>query len=167
MKKIKLGKKDLYVLIDDDDYKLISKYKWHSQRSGNMIYAVSRNTTEDWNFRVLMHRFLLNAPVGIQVDHKNRNGLDNQRHNIRLCVSSENQYNKIGWSKSGFKGVGLNYYKMKSIRYRAYIQYNKKLIHLGYYNTAEDAARVYDIAAKKYFGEFAFTNFDNYGNRNF
>jgi hypothetical protein len=108
---------------------------------------------------ILMHREILNTPENMDVDHKNRNGLDNQRLNIRNCSNAENQHNKIGWGKLGLKGVYLNTYKMKSIRFRAVIQVNKKYIHLGYFNTAEEAAREYDKAAINYFGEFARTNY--------
>jgi hypothetical protein len=158
MKQIKLGNKDLYAMVDDDDYDRVIKMAWHSWRCRNIWYAVSSNNRK--RKFILMHRFILDATRGTEIDHIDRNGLNNQKSNLRYCSNSQNQQNKTGWAKSGYKGVYPRDYK-GSIRYRVLIQINKKTIHIGYFSTAEEAAKEYDKAALQYFGEFANLNFKN------
>jgi hypothetical protein len=162
MKEIKLSQqgkhKGKYVaLVDDEDYEYLNQWRWRAWRCGNTHYVVRRERNP--NKFIQMHRIILNTPDDMQVDHRDRNGLNNQKSNIRNCYNSDNQHNKISWAVSGFKGVYLNKYKMKSIRFRAMIQINRKTIHLGYFNTPEEAAKIYDKAAIENFGEFARTNF--------
>lgn len=163
MKEIELGKQgskhkgQFVALVDDEDFEYLNNFNWHAWKSGNVWYAIRK---EKYPYRfILMHRVILNTPIGTQVDHADRNGLNNQKNNIRNCNSTENQHNKVGWSKSGFKGVYLVKYKTNPIRYRACIQINNKFIHLGYYNTAEEAAKEYDRVALLHFGSFARTNY--------
>jgi hypothetical protein len=118
-----------------------------------------------------MHRLILNAPKGLEVDHKDFNGLNNTRENIRLCTRSENQKNKKGYGTSIYLGVCLhrtrNTYtkkngfvvnKMSSPRYKAAINVDGKQRHIGSFKNEEDAARAYNEAALKYHGEFARLN---------
>ena len=140
MKKIKLtqGK---YALVDDKDFSRISKHTWHYTSHG---YAYKDD--------VSMHRFILNAPKGKQVDHKNMNGLDNQRKNLRICTNLENMrnYSKPQNNTSNFKGV--SWHKRGKI-WRAYIKLNYKQIHLGHFSDKLSAAKAYNKAATKYFRE--------------
>ena len=99
----------------------------------------------------------MNAPLGKVVDHKNGNGLDNRKENLRVITQAENMKNT--WARHSdnkYRGV---YLLKKTNRWRAFIQADNKWIHLGYYSNLEDAARAYDKAAKKYFGEYAHLNF--------
>lgn len=140
-------------LVDDDVYEYLNQWKWRVQIHGNVWYA----------FRVegkaiFMHRVITNAPKGAEVDHKDGDGLNNQRSNLRLCSRAENGANRRTNknSTSGYKGVA--FVKLTG-RYRAVIRVNYKQINLGSYSNPDDAARAYDTAARKYFGEFASTNF--------
>lgn len=101
----------------------------------------------------LMHHSFL--PVF--VDHINRNRSDNRIENLRQCTHAENQRNGAAYktNKSGYKGVSL--YKDK-IRWRASIQTNKRNKHIGIYECKKEAARAYNLAARMYHGEFAYTN---------
>lgn len=105
-----------------------------------------------------MHRYLLNAPEGVQVDHINNNRLDNRRSNVRLCTQDQNVRNvgMRGSNTTGFKGVTL---RKKTGRYLAQIGFAKRKIYIGSFGTADEAARAYDKVASSLFREFAQLNF--------
>ena len=179
MKKIKLWKNryemsDYETIIDDEDYEKIVeaiKYKngkpgkWYAHRTcaGSGYYAFAGD------HRKSMHRIIMDPPKGLYVDHINGNTLDNRKENLRICTHSQNCQNKKlnRTSASGYKGV----HKVKSRNlkkpFQAYIRvpdWRKKgleggPIRLGYYATAEEAARVRDKKAKELHGEFAYLNF--------
>ena len=111
-----------------------------------------------------MHRIILNAPKGTMVDHINGNGLDNRKENLRLCTTRENNANqkKNRNNSSGYKGVAK---ASNCSKWRAYIRVDGVQRHLGNHNTPEEAARAYDAAAKKHFGEYAHLNFPDKNNR--
>lgn len=104
-----------------------------------------------------MHRLIMNAKKGIQVDHINRDTLDNRRQNLRFATPSQNAANKIIGenNKSGFKGVFWDRY---SNSWHAKIKVNYKQIHIGFFKTPEDAAKAYNQVALKHFGKFALLN---------
>ena len=106
-----------------------------------------------------MHRQIMNAPKGTPIDHKDHNGLNNTRENLRLATISENARNCEKTKRptsSKYKGVCWN---KKSKKWQAHIHYNGISIHLGLFDSEEDAAKAYDEAAKIYHGEFAVLNF--------
>lgn len=143
-------------IVDDADYEWLSQWKWCTVWDGKRWYAARRVWKQ--TKAIYMHRAILNAPNGTNVDHKDGDGLNNTRENIRVCSHSQNLMNrgKTANNKSGFKGVSP--YKRYG-KYRASI----KSQTIGYFNTAEEAAHAYDEAAKKYFGEFANLNFPESG----
>ena len=107
---------------------------------------------------MLLHRKILNAPPDLQVDHINRNILDNRKINLRLCTGTQNQGNRIRRKNSSsiYKGV---HFAQDRQKWRAGITKNGVCFKLGTFNAEVEAAIVYDDAAKLYFGEFALLNF--------
>lgn len=151
MKEIKLSK-GFIALVDDEDFEWLNQWKW-SYHSGG--YAVRMHLGHKMLF---MHRFIMNVPTTLEIDHINHNGIDNRKCNLRICTTSQNLHNtKIQRNNtSGYKGVSFN--KLTN-KWEAYIKINNKKIHLGLFNTSEDAARAYDAKTKNSFGKFALTNF--------
>lgn len=106
---------------------------------------------------VLMHRYLLGiADPKIKVDHKDTDGLNNQRHNLRVATNAQNLQNQGPRRGKAikYKGVGRN-----KTKYYASIHAAGRRIDLGYFDAAEEAARAYDAAALIHHGEFARLNF--------
>jgi transposase len=150
------------IVIDNDDFGKISNYSWHilsgSQKKAGKIYCqafVKKSMVERGKREyMLLHRHIMNAPKDMDVDHINGNTLDNRKNNLRLCTESENAFNR-GKSKtntSGYKGVSWNKHLKK---WNATICKKEKNIHLGYYNTPQEAHAAYCEAAKTLHGEFA------------
>jgi hypothetical protein len=144
-------------IVDDRDFETLNRYKWYAQKIGNTLYAARHATGR--HRTIYMHRQIPGiTDPGIFVDHRNGNGLDNRRQNLRLATKTENARNRPAPKNntSGFKGV---HWHKQGNAYRARIKVNGKNIHLGLFPTPTEAARAYDQAARKYFGEFARTNF--------
>lgn len=142
-----------FTIVDDEDFEYLSQWKWFY----NNGYAVRMSPRgEGKRRRILMHRVIMDTPDDMDVDHINHITLDNRRENLRNCTTAENMYNRKPdkGNRSGFKGVSDNHG-----RFKARIMIYGNLLYLGTWDTPEEAARSYDKAAVKYFGEFARTNF--------
>ena len=139
-------------LVDDEDFERLNQYKWHVVHG----YAVRKIGAATPTIR--MHREIIKTPADMQVDHINRNRLDNRKANLRVVTKSENLKNKEIYknNKSGFRGVSWNASKRKWV---AQINVNEKRKHVGSFASPEEAARAYDKAAKENYGEFAALNF--------
>jgi hypothetical protein len=145
-------------VIDHEDLPLVRKYKWHITDRG---YVVSGSVKP----MIRLHRLLMGLDIRdshLFVDHISGNTLDNRRMNLRVCKPHENNRNQTIGSRntSGFKGV--SYWKSKG-KYIAEIVYHdvhhkRRREFLGYFDSAYEAALVYDQAAVLYHGEFAKTN---------
>lgn len=148
----------LVALVDDEDYPMISQFKWHVQQT-RVLYAVRRfGETKQY-----MHRMILGlTDRKDQVDHIDFDGLNNQKSNLRLSTPSQNQAHKIkqsrkGGSDSRFKGV-TKYKKTFRNPWQARIIVDKKVIYLGRFTSELEAAKAYNTAAKIHFGSFAIVN---------
>jgi hypothetical protein len=144
-------------LVDDEDFKMLNKYKWIADRVDKKFYA-ARNGLNKNKGHVRMHRQIMNFPIGFEIDHVDGNSLNNQRANLRVCTSSQNKCNAGKQINNTTGYLGVCFYKRDG-NFQADITLNKKTHFLGRFTTAIDAAKVYDIAAKKYHGKFAKTNF--------
>jgi hypothetical protein len=145
------GRVALFDLRDED---LVAPYRWRSHnRNGKTSYVVASLLGRP----LLMHRLIAAAPVGVLVDHEDRNGLNNCRRNLRLATVADNAHNqRARGGSSRFKGVWWHKHHQ---RWRASITHHRKKITLGHFTDEEDAARCYDAAALRLFGEFARLNF--------
>lgn len=146
-------------IVDAADYALLSQWKWCARQDGKTWYATRNGHDPDGKrITVRMHRQILDAPLGAEVDHRNADGLDNRRANLRLATKAENGRNRSAPSNntSGYKGVSWN---KRHQEWYAHITADKKRKHLGHYDSQESAALAHDRAARELYGEFAKTNF--------
>src|SRR3990167_9598643 len=147
-----------WVFVDANDYATVSRYRWFRLGDHKTSYALTKVRVSGKRVTCRMHRLILGALPGTQVDHINGNGLGNRRANLRFATHAENQRNRgvFKRSKSGFKGV---IFIARSFNWMAKIKLNGRIIYLGFFHDKESAASAYDAAAFKYFGEFARFNF--------
>lgn len=150
-------------IVDAADYKNVAAQgSWYAYCRGvsDVVYAVGSIRQPDGRRkRVRLHSFLTGWPL---VDHINGDGLDNRRRNLRPATTAQNIANQRLHKNntSGFKGVSR-----RGVRFRAYICPDRSTVWLGTFDTAEQAARVYDEAAVALWGEFARLNFPRRGRR--
>lgn len=149
MKQIELTK-GLFTIVDDDDFEHLSQFKWCAQRGRKNDHYAARRTKGKY---IYMHKIIMHCPVGLKVDHKNHNTLDNQKSNLRICTNAQNIANKTPVGRSKYLGVSTN-----GFSWQATIRPNGKGIYLGSFKTEEEAAMAYDAAARVYFGDFANIN---------
>jgi hypothetical protein len=148
MKTIPVG--NGFAVVDDEDYNLVIGYCWHTNAKGYAVHSVWLSKS------ILMHRLIMNAPPGLEVDHINGNPLDNQRSNLRLASAADNRHNmRKHRGVSRYKGVTWD---KANRRWRARITCNGRNIPLGRYDTELKAAAAYDAAALRLFGQFARPN---------
>ena len=158
MKEIKLTKGKT-AIVDDEDYEYLNSFNWQANKycHSDKYRAMRKTTVGGKKVYLLMHRVILCAKSGQKVDHKDGDGLNNRRSNIRIATTRQNTANRITRNKLGYKGV----IKGNNGRYRASIRDHrqKNMKYLGTFDDIEDAARAYDNTAIEIFGEFAYLNF--------
>lgn len=149
MKTIPLTNSPYLLIVDNEDYDRCSSLKWSLSRGYGQAYHHGE--------MILIHRYVLNLfndPV--KVDHKFHNKLDNRKKNLRICNASQNQANRKPNKGTTYKGV---YFHQKANKFIARIAINNTRLHLGCFTNEIEAAKAYDLASIKYFGEFAKLNF--------
>lgn len=140
-------------LIDADDVPLVEDWNWHAVVGATTVYAARGMSAGGKSRTIILHRVLISAPDGMDVDHINGDGLDNRRANLRIATRMENLCNKSIYcnNKSGFKGV---YWDRHNKRWRSRIWLNRKQHSLGSHATAEAAHEAYVAGSARIHGEF-------------
>lgn len=142
-------------LVDAADLPQIQQHTWYAVKLRNGVYVAGRVRINGAIIRTYLHRFLTRVTPELEVDHRNRIGLDNRRINLRTCTSSQNIANTAVRTTSRIPYRGVNY---EAKRYRARVVYEGKTFHLGRFDTAWEAAQAYNKAALELWGEFALLN---------
>ena len=145
--------KGYVAIIDADDLEIVNTSNWYASVKPRTVYAIRAVYNNGAQHILRLHRIIMKAPFGMEVDHINGNGLDNRKINLRVVSKSENAKNRrIGLNnRSGFKGVS---WSKKSGKWLSQIQHNGIVIYLGYYASKEEAYEAYCKASEKYHGEF-------------
>jgi len=146
----------LFAIVDAEDYPRLSQYTWFTEGTGQNCYAVRKENGKS----IKMHRWIMDAPDNLVVDHIDHNGLNNRKENLRICTFAENCRNlrSSRCKTSKYKGVHWN---KRCKKWAAQISCDNKTYHLGYFTDELSAANAYDNAAQKYHGEFASLNLIN------
>lgn len=150
MKEIPVGEfGQLIAFVDDEDFERLSQFKW-SVTDGYALRGIKKPNGQ-WT-TIRMAREVMQAPSGVEVDHINRNRLDNQKRNLRFATRSQNMMNTpvSSRNKLGVKGVCL---RPNGLFY-ASTKFRGKKMSLGYYPTLEQASAVYRDTVRKLHGEF-------------
>jgi hypothetical protein len=136
----------LHAIIDAEDAEFIGQWNWSAKRGTNTFYAVRTITISPEKQKVLrMHRIIIDAKEGLEVDHINRNGIDNRRSNLRLVTHQENAYN-VGLFKSNSSGATGVYWDKNRNKWQAKIKKDQKNIFLGRFETKEEAINAWGKA---------------------
>jgi len=149
-------------LVDAEDFEWLNQWKWLAHKHRNTWYVERRGTKENGKrMTIKMHRQILNLKHDDkkQGDHKDRNGLNNTRSNLRICTPQKNSMNRgkyLTCHTSKFKGISWH---KKIMKWQSEITFAGKKYCLGYFKNEIDAAKTYDSKAKELFGEFVYTNF--------
>lgn len=152
--------KTLYSLVDDDVYKWAKNYNWHGKEyktNYRTIIYVGRYIQKNYRRKfVKLHQLVIGMSIdGKLTDHKNRNSLDNQRHNLRFATSQENSMNASPYKNKKHKGI---IFRKDMNKWRSRIRYNNKLINIGHFVNKNDALNAYNMKAKELFKNFAVLN---------
>jgi hypothetical protein len=153
------------IVSPEDHERVVAKGSWFAWKNqSGQWYAVRHEPRINGKSGpiVYAHRFIMGCPFGLGVDHRDGNGLNNRRNNLRIATKSQNGANRgrpVN-NTTGFKGI-----TSRGSGFVSQVTHNGKTVYVGDFKTKEEAALAYDTKARELFGDFARTNFDLNGNR--
>lgn len=134
------------ILADAEEYDRLSQHSWCVSKTGYAVATIHRRV-------VKLHRFLLNlTDKGQLIDHINHNTLDNRKRNLRICTSSQNAKNTSPVHGEGHLGIRRTRFGKYNVR----ITCDRKQMHIGNYDTLEEAIQARIEAERKYHGEYGY-----------
>lgn len=141
-------------LVDAEDFDFLNQWRWCTFPHGLTAYAM-RSLILEGNKKktIFMHRLLLDIPPGMETDHRDGDGLNNTRANLRACTRSQNQANGRKRKGTTSKYKGVTWCKDRD-KWRAQVKQGDKVFYLGHFGNEVDAAQAYNKAASEQFGEF-------------
>lgn len=146
-------------LVDDADFEFLTRQKWHAIRVKEKWYAQGSRVVRGRATTILMHRLIMGSPLGLEIDHRDNDGLNNQRGNLRICTSSDNKKNLFKTrNRFGYKGVRFCSGHLRTKPFQARIGTRQNRCSLGFFETAKEAAEAYNRKAVELYGEFAKLN---------
>ena len=143
-----------FAIVDSADYYRLVKFNWHAAPGIRTFYANKKMAQTNIN----MHRFIMDAPRHLVVDHIDHDGLNNRRSNLRLCTNAQNACNMRPYRGVSSRYKGVSWSKKKK-KWEAGIKRDQKRHLLGFFENEIEAARAYDKKAVELHGEFACLNF--------
>ncbi len=150
--------KGQFTLVDDQDFDYLNQWEWSVNKSGGILYANRSFRQNGKKIMLMMHRIILGiTDLHILGDHIDRNGLNNQRYNLRIATHSQNSSNKKSYRTGNSKFLGV-FWRERYKCFVAAIGKNGKKIHVGHYKTENEAAEAYNKKASELHGEFANLN---------
>ena len=157
-RRISLGE-GKFTTVDQEDFYRFNIFNWCPRESGPNNYVIRVISGHKNRTKIIsLHREIMNPPKGVLIDHRNGDGLDNRRGNLREATHSQNGCNSRKRTNTSSQFLGVYFNKTKRL-WASSIKSHGKRIWLGYFKSEVDAARAYDRAAIKYHGEFARLNF--------
>lgn len=146
---------DEICLIDRDDSVLVGQYRWHGIQRERKVYVESSPTRR---LNIRLHRLLMGEPLGKEVDHIDHDPLNNRKLNLRIATQHQNRMNTISIRNSSSSYLGVSWCRERN-KWYCQIEHNYRNIHIGRFDSEEEAARAYDEVALRLRGEFANLNF--------
>jgi hypothetical protein len=147
--------------VDDDDYERINVSNWRAKKNkSGAFYAVRTDRSGGKCKLICMHNEILGLTTGrgVEVDHKNRNSLDNRKANLRTCTHAQNQHNRSKFRNNTSGAIGVCFKRGKwEASIHLLVDGKSTYLYIGRFSTKEEAAQAYDAEARRR-GEFAVLN---------
>lgn len=144
--------------VSDEDYDRVACLSWHALQGKTTWYAVHGRRVGKKMQSIYLHKFILGIGDGQEGDHRDRDGLNNQRENLRVCTTTQNQYNRRKYKTgltSRHKGVSI---ERRSGKWKLQINVHGKQVYVGLFPTEDEAGRCYNRLTKALYGDFVLEN---------